>query len=682
MKTRQLMVLGLVGSWLLGACGVATHEDAENVGESGAALTTAQPLTAAAERLFDGTDDRVTVPNHAKYQFGAGDYTLEASVKFNGAPRWYEPLMSSRTGYSDGFLFVIYNNTLLIQMNGINFSSNPLPANIGDGKTHHFAVTRAGTLVTVYVDGQAWGSVNSARPISGTGTLNIGFDKVDALGFGGSFNEVRLWNVARPASALADAAAGKAIDYSATSLVGAFAPNSALSQTVVDKSPVKNLGYLGTVSGRWDTQEPSWSNKSTLELTSATALPVTSSNPNARTEAGNPDLAICGALTINGVFDTFSASSYSSIEEAAFHYYCDNSEKNLKLAVDAAGTLKLPIKGIPVELSASNKTDVNWQSVHSYCQQDASYMSHTEAYSWLSSTASPVLVKGFNDCIQTLVGASSPTILQGTQSVSTDGNTLVFNLIAKLLVNAQPDTKVVDAYVTGATCTGALMQTNTVVPHAQGVSAVCTRVGTSPVSLAVVTTDGTYLFNAGGSGVTGSAWVTGARVDTKEITHTKCQDFGVGDRTCLFGACKDTQHSASFWLDSGYTKFRNETITLMTSFSSVRDQSVWLSDNGTKVNGNFWRKGKHSATMRLCAEEYATTTSYADFKSPDVSVYGTKNFEVRVDNAYQGKALHVLTTDNNMLLQNLDATAYNPPFVLVSKVADPIKTTYLVKIDN
>ena len=82
MKTRQLMVLGLVGSWLLGACGGATHEEAENLGESGAALTTAQPLTAAAERLFDGTDDRVTVANHAKYQFGAGDYTLDLNMEW------------------------------------------------------------------------------------------------------------------------------------------------------------------------------------------------------------------------------------------------------------------------------------------------------------------------------------------------------------------------------------------------------------------------------------------------------------------------------------------------------------------------------------------------------------------------------------------------------------------------
>ena len=73
-------------------------------------------------------------------------------------------------------------------------------------------------------------------------------------------------------------------------------------------------------------------------------VPVTSSNPNARTAAENPDLAVCGALTINGVFDSFSAASYSSMEEAAFHFYCDNSEKNLKLAVDAAGQAQAAVE--------------------------------------------------------------------------------------------------------------------------------------------------------------------------------------------------------------------------------------------------------------------------------------------------------------------------------------------------
>jgi hypothetical protein len=90
---------------------------------------------------------------------------------------------------------------------------------------------------------------------------------------------------------------------------------------------------------------------------------------------------------------------------------------------------------------------------------------------------------------------------------------------------------------------------------------------------------------------------------------------------------RSTDHSTSFWLDTGYTKFRKPTISQMTGQSSVR-------------------------------------------------------FEVRVDNDYEGKALHVLTTDNNMLLQSLDAPSYAPPFVLVSKVADPLKTTYLVKIND
>jgi hypothetical protein len=677
MKTRNLLFVGLVGSGLLAACGAEVPTGApESIGESSA------ELAVASARQFDGIDDRITIKNSPKQQFGTGDFTLEASVKLGATARSYEPILSSRTSGTDGFLFVVYGNTLLLQMNGVpNYQSAALP-NLRDGKAHHLAVTRAGTTVTFYVDGKPWGSVQSGRSTNSTGPLYIGYDNVDRRSLGGSFGEVRLWNVARSAAAMSEAAKGSSVTGDAAGLVGAYSPNSALSQMVTDRSATQNHGFLGTNAARWDAQEPTWNGTVELELTESSATREPSSAQLRTADLGNPDLAICGELTVNGVFDKFAMSSYSSLEEATFHYFCENEQQNLKLAVDFAGALKLPIEGVPVELSASNKTDVNWSKVRTYCQQDASYMKKVDAVSWLSSTASPVLVDGFNKCVDRVLQSSTPSVLVGSQTVSTDGNTLVFNLLAKILANGQPDTIVVDTYATGATCTGALTQTGTVVPPAQPASAICTRVGSGPVSFVVVTTQGTYMFNAGGSGVTGTAWVTGAKQVVTEYKAQKCTDLSVGSRTCLFGACSDTFVSNSINVDHPYTAFRNASLVTTSTHGNIRNPSWWYANNNRTVFGQFWRTKNHSASMRLCAEQFRTETTYTDFTSPVVNVYGTKNFEVRVDNAYQGKALHVLTTDNNMLLQALDAASYAPPFVLVSKVADPLKTTYLVKIDD
>src|SRR5262249_31109849 len=157
-------------------------------------------------------------------------------------------------------------------------------------------------------------------------------------------------------------------------------------------------------------------------------------------------------------------------------------------------------------------------------------------------------------------------LLEGSQSVSTDGKTIVFTLKTNILVNNQPDTLVSDTFVSGASCTGALTASNAMIPAGQGISAVCTRNGNDPVVFVVTTTQGAYIFNVGPSGVSGQAWVTGALANTVETKQQKCTTLSVGSRTCLFGLCDDTSVSGSFGLDSPYKKFRNCSITDTSGF--------------------------------------------------------------------------------------------------------------------
>jgi hypothetical protein len=666
---------------MLGCASAVDHT--ESVGSTSQALLPNRATT----RIFDGVDDRVVVPHSDAYNFGSGDFTLEARVKLADASRSYEPLLSSRTSGYDGFLFVLYGNTLLLQLNGVpNYQSAQLPS-LRDGKYHHLAVSRFATTITFYVDGVAQGTVTSPRSNNSTGPLYIGRDDVDAASLGGSVAEVRLWNVGRDVSYMQAAAKGTAVSGSSPGLVGLFYPDAAQAQTVIDYSTKGNNGWLGTDPARWDVADPSLEIRSIIELTpsSAARLDATqaaaSPTPPAPQPLGATDQ--CGGLLINGVMDTFSSSTYSSLSTSTFHYFCDQQSKNLNLAVDLSGKVTIPIDGVPVELEADDKNSLGWQKVHTYCQQDASAMSSQQATTWLSSFADPNLLKAYLDC-QRIV---HPPVLEGSQTVSSDGKTIVFTLKTNILVNGQPDTLISDTFVQGASCSGALTVSNTVVPSGQGISAVCTRNGNDPVVFVVTTTEGTYIFNAGPSGVTGQAWVTGALANVVETKQQKCGDpnlLYVGSRTCLFGWCDDTQVGPkSLPVDSGFVFRENScTLTDVSGFGNTTKASCWLTNNDTVVNGQFWRQKNHSARMILCAEEYRTDTTYTNFQSPFVDVYGDKNFEVRVGNAYEGKALHIKLYDNSILLQQLDAPVYAPPFTLVSKVADPLNTTYLIRIDQ
>ncbi len=195
--------------------------------------------------VFDGTGDRVTVPNHAAYAIGAGDFTMETLVNIPVGANGTLPLFSKRTSGSDGFLVYVYGTQLLIQMSGVpNYLSNAFPS-IRDGNCHHVAITRSGALITFYVDGTNVGTVSSSRSLNSTGPLYIGYDSYDNSSFNGSMNEARLWNIARTQAEIANNAT-VALDAASAGLIGLWRFNEVNSQTVTDASATANNGFLGS----------------------------------------------------------------------------------------------------------------------------------------------------------------------------------------------------------------------------------------------------------------------------------------------------------------------------------------------------------------------------------------------------------------------------------------------------
>ncbi|HSZ72230.1 MAG TPA: LamG-like jellyroll fold domain-containing protein, partial [Cytophagaceae bacterium] len=196
--------------------------------------------------LYDGIDDRVTVPHNNAYNIGSGDFTIEALVNIAAGAGGNLPILSQRTGAFDGFLIYVYGNQLLLQMNGVpNYLSSSFTS-IRDGHCHHVAISRSGTAITFYVDGNSVGTAASGRSLNSTGPLYIGYDSYDQSSFDGSINEVRFWNIARSAADIA-ANATSSLSASSTGLIGLWRFNEA-GQTVVDASSVANNGVLGSTT--------------------------------------------------------------------------------------------------------------------------------------------------------------------------------------------------------------------------------------------------------------------------------------------------------------------------------------------------------------------------------------------------------------------------------------------------
>ena len=72
-----------------------------------AQIDTAQSKFGGASGLFDGTGDSITTPDHADFDVGSGDFTVDFWMRQNTA--WTGGVLGQYSG-SDFSPFMIYNN--------------------------------------------------------------------------------------------------------------------------------------------------------------------------------------------------------------------------------------------------------------------------------------------------------------------------------------------------------------------------------------------------------------------------------------------------------------------------------------------------------------------------------------------------------------------------------------------
>jgi hypothetical protein len=205
---------------------------------------------------FDG-NDRVVIPHNAAYNFGTGNFTLEAWVKIASGTSTATalPLISKKSGSTTGtFAFFVKGTTLILQLNGVN-STSAVFTNIYNSACHHVAVTRSSGTVTFYVDGVQRGTATNAQVVSSANAVNIAYDPVANNFLAATVDDIRFWNVARTATEIAN---NRSINVApnSTGLKGLWDFNEGSGQVVYDGSLTGNHGSLGTNSTAADAGDP------------------------------------------------------------------------------------------------------------------------------------------------------------------------------------------------------------------------------------------------------------------------------------------------------------------------------------------------------------------------------------------------------------------------------------------
>ena len=154
-----------------------------------AQLDTAVTKIGSASLLLDGTGDYLKVEGGTDFQF-AGDFCAEA---------WIYPTDLTGSHYIFAFgtettgRYVLFLDGNTIKGNYFGATSTTFGGTLSTSTWHHVALSRAGSTITVYLDGTALGTTETnSNTLGNTGQLKIGADGSGANTFAGHFDELRI----------------------------------------------------------------------------------------------------------------------------------------------------------------------------------------------------------------------------------------------------------------------------------------------------------------------------------------------------------------------------------------------------------------------------------------------------------------------------------------------------------
>ena len=145
---------------------------------------------------LDGNSDIVTAPDHANWEFGAGNFTIDLWVRLDKID-YEHSLLSNYAGGADYWTFKIDSNNKLVftASSGGNFITTSAIPSLAVSTWYHLAVVRNGATCLMFVDGTslavtetaAWGTLPT--PVA---VLRIGSTDGASNWFDGYMDEIRV----------------------------------------------------------------------------------------------------------------------------------------------------------------------------------------------------------------------------------------------------------------------------------------------------------------------------------------------------------------------------------------------------------------------------------------------------------------------------------------------------------
>jgi hypothetical protein len=171
-----------------GSNGATTFTDLSNNAHTitvggNAQVSTTGPKFGTGSLLLDGNGDYLQTPAHSSFAFGTGDFTVECWV--------YPSVINDNDG-----LFTIGN-----QLHASIYSSNWTAGTAGSsgdtygaataGSWQHFAITRSGTTLRLFIDGTQLSSASNSANLT-SDQLFIGYYFSSSFGWDGKIDEFRV----------------------------------------------------------------------------------------------------------------------------------------------------------------------------------------------------------------------------------------------------------------------------------------------------------------------------------------------------------------------------------------------------------------------------------------------------------------------------------------------------------
>lgn len=171
---------------------------------NGAQLDTAQSKFGPSSALFDGSNDFISIPDHASFDMGSGAFSLECFARFAALPTStnFQTLISKNWASPNlGFFFGVFNNSGTYQLTWISSADGTTGsadirrnATLSTGTWYHIAMSRSGSTVKLFLDGTQQGSdgTDSNTIFDAGGFVHLGVSSGGSNVFNGHMDEVRI----------------------------------------------------------------------------------------------------------------------------------------------------------------------------------------------------------------------------------------------------------------------------------------------------------------------------------------------------------------------------------------------------------------------------------------------------------------------------------------------------------